>query len=298
MSAASGALVTIAMPVLNGERTLALAIASLQRQTYANWELIVVDDGSTDGTSEVIGRFADLDSRIAPIFGRRNEGLVARLNQVIDQARGTLLARMDADDVCFPQRLEQQVAFLTANPRVDLVGSSMVVFREASTAVRKRSAPVSHAEICRRPAIGFRLYHPTWLGRTEWFRAHRYRVQAVRCEDQDLLARTYRHSIFANLEQPLVGYRERHKEARKRLLGRVNYLRLGGRMLFDQQGLRMASGIAWHALRGAIDLGAAGFGLEDPVLQFASSSTSVAEREQWRAACGGAQAALLGSAIA
>ncbi len=298
MSAVGTPLVTVAMPVFNGKRTLPLAIASLQMQTYANWELIVIDDGSTDGTPAVIRRFADRDPRIVPVFGRRNEGLVARLNQAIDKARGSLLARMDADDVSFPQRLDQQVALVRANPEVDLVGCAMVVFRDDDTTVRKWGAPVSHEEICRRPAVGFRLYHPTWLGRAEWFRAHRYRAPAVRCEDQDLLARSYRHSVFANLAQPLVGYREPHKDARKRVRGRVNYLRLGARGLIDQEGLAVAHGVAWHALRAAIDLGADALALEDALFRLVGSNPSVAERRQWDLACAGAHDAVASASLA
>src|SRR5205807_2440696 len=114
-------------------------------------------------------------------------GRAARLNQLVSSAGGTIVARMDADDISYPQRLERQLRLLNAQPGVDVVGSSMIVFRNHGELAGKRPAPGDHADICRRPGVGFALFHPTWMGRVQWFRRYPYRLAAVRCEDMDLL---------------------------------------------------------------------------------------------------------------
>ena len=284
-------LVTVALPVLNAKRTLALALGSIRSQTYSNWELIVVDDGSTDGTPEIIQAFAQADSRIVPIFHERKLGLAVRLNEIIRQARGQLLARMDSDDISYPDRLDRQVAFLLANPVVDLVGSSMTVFLDGSPVLRRWPAPPTHAAICRRPAVGFRLFHPTWMARTGWMSAHLYHKAAHRSEDQELLLRTYRQSVFANLERPLLGYREAPMKARAKLAGRFNYVRIGSRLM-NEQGLSVTMGISWHLLKGAVDIAASGLGLEEAMSRHRGLALSTFERERWRMALAAATQAL------
>ena len=105
-------------------------MTSIRGQTYSNWELLIIDDGSTDG-SHGIGMAAQRsDERIRFLCDGRHLGLPARLNELIASANGELFARMDADDVRDPRRLERQAAFLTANPTIDVVGSAMVVFAD------------------------------------------------------------------------------------------------------------------------------------------------------------------------
>ena len=210
--------VSIAMPVRNCERTLKLAVGSILAQTYPSWELLLIDDGSSDGTAEIARSFQD--SRIIVYSDGMARGLVARLNQAIALSRAKYFARMDGDDVAYPERLERQLAYLESHPDVDLIGAAILVFGQDGTPLGKRVVRPDHEAICSTPASGFGLAHPTYVGRLEWFRRHGYREQALRCEDQDLLLRTYRCSRFANVPEILLGYREETIALRKLLPAR------------------------------------------------------------------------------
>src|SRR5688572_24039063 len=116
------------MSAYNASGTIGLALRSILTQTYQNWELIVVDDGSIDRTPEIISCIQD--SRVRFIREpSRNRGLAARLNQCVRLARGQYIARMDADDVAYPHRLERQVQFLEAHRDIDLLGTGAVIFK-------------------------------------------------------------------------------------------------------------------------------------------------------------------------
>jgi hypothetical protein len=114
----------------------------------------------------------------------------------------------------------------------------------------------------------------------------------VRCEDQELLLRTYRRSTFANLERPLLGYREPTTKARLRLQGRVNYLRLGGRSVIRQQGWRATTGFSWHLLKGIVDLAAEALGVESVIFRLGGVPASIPERNAWHDALAAAAAAM------
>jgi glycosyltransferase involved in cell wall biosynthesis len=201
-------LVSIVLPAFNAERTLGDALASVLLQTYQNWELLLIDDGSRDQTAAIARKFGD--PRIRIFSDGTNKGLPARLNEAIDRSSGKYFARMDQDDVCFPERLSRQVAFLEAHPEVDLVGVRAVTFVTPGELTGFFPFCETHEEICRRPWNGFYLPHPTWMGRLDWFKKHRYRSPEVRrAEDQELLLRTYPTSRFACLPEVLFAYRLR-----------------------------------------------------------------------------------------
>ena len=114
-------LVTIAIPFYNSGEYLKYAVKSVLNQTYANWELILLNDGSTDNYEDIISEFED--KRIRFINDGYQLGLPARLNQLSLIAHGEYYARMDADDIMHPQRIELQVEFLVKHPEIDVVGS-------------------------------------------------------------------------------------------------------------------------------------------------------------------------------
>jgi glycosyltransferase involved in cell wall biosynthesis len=202
-------LVTIAMPVYNAGRYLRPAVISILQQTFADWELIVIDDGSSDGAVEGI---RDLpDARIRVLRDGLNKGLAARLNEAIDLARGRFFARMDQDDVSYPERLARQLALLEWNPEIDLCAVRCVAIDADDELVGIMPHALTHEAICARPWIGFHLPHPTWLGRIEWFRRHRYASPGPYfCEDQELLLRSYGDSRFAATPEILLAYRVRN----------------------------------------------------------------------------------------
>jgi glycosyltransferase involved in cell wall biosynthesis len=215
-------LVSIGMPAFNCEKTLAVAIRSILNQTYGNWELLLMEDGSSDRTLEVARTFSD--RRVSVFSDRSHKGLVPRLNQAVATSRGKYFARMDADDVAYPNRFERQVEHLERHPEIDLLGCGMLVFRGQGVAAGKRPARETHEEICQRPLDGFSIGHPTWMGRTQWFRAHPYDAKAICAEDQVLLFRSYSTSCFACLPEILCGYREERLDLGKILRGRYSFV--------------------------------------------------------------------------
>lgn len=218
-------LISIALPALNAESTVGDAIASILMQTYGNWELLFIDDGSSDRTVSIARRFTD--ARIKVIADGSNRGLASRLNEAMAKSSGKYFARMDADDICFPNRLRQQVEFLESHPDVDLVGGGAMTFMTPGVAVGLFPLRETHAEICRRPWNGFYLPHPTWMGKLEWFRKNRYSMPEVRrAEDQDLLLRSYPASRFACVPNVLLAYRLRDRISLSiRLTARTNLLK-------------------------------------------------------------------------
>jgi glycosyltransferase involved in cell wall biosynthesis len=220
-------LISIAMPAFNCEATLEAAIRSILNQTYENWELLVIDDGSTDETLAVARTFGD--GRIRVFSDRPHRGLVPCLNEAVALSRGEYFARMDADDVAYPERLECQVEYLQQQPEVDLLGCSMLMFKDDGVAFGCRAMPESHDEICRRPSSGFRIAHATLMGPVSWFRAHPYDRSAPLAEDYDLFLRSYATSRFACLHQILYGCREDRLLLRKILVARYGVTRAATR---------------------------------------------------------------------
>jgi hypothetical protein len=109
-----------------------------------------------------------------------------------------------------------------------------------------------------------------------------YRKAVYRSEDQELLLRTYRQSVFANLEQPLLGYRQPRTKALLRLAGRFNYLRAGWPILVQDQGLRVTTGVGWHIFKGGVDAAAVALGFEETMFRYRGVALSATERERWR----------------
>jgi hypothetical protein len=117
--------VSVVMPAYNAGQYLAESIASVLRQTFSDLELLIIDDGSTDGTGDILAAISDPRVRIASF--PNNRGIIAALNEGLSLARGEYIARMDADDVCFRRRFEQQVRFLDRHPEVGILGTAMWV---------------------------------------------------------------------------------------------------------------------------------------------------------------------------
>lgn len=272
--------VSILMPVHNNESTLRSALRSVLWQTFVDWELILIDDGSTDDTLRLAQQFCD--RRIQVHADGKRRGLPARLNEAIGLSRGSFIARMDGDDICYPHRLQRQLEYLNQNPQVDLVGTWVIVFGVAGRPIGKRSGPETHDEICARPFAGFPIVHPTFLGRSSWFRAHSYEERAMRSQDQGLLLRAHKHSRYANVPQVLLGYREARVSLRKSLTGRWYFAQTVGQELLRQQrpGLAMRAVIE-QALKGVVDCLAVASGLNHRLVRHRALPASETERYEW-----------------
>ncbi len=257
-------------------RTLPAALRSLLNQDLADWELVLIDDGSRDESVQVAGRYRD--ARIRVFADGRSLGLGARLNEAVDVARGALIARMDADDVCYPERFSRQAAYLRQHPEVDLVAAGAVVFQGGGEAVGYYPVRPTHAEICARPWAGFYFPHPTWMGRAAWFRANRYDPAATKAQDQGLLLRTYRTSRFAALGEPLVGYRQDRIALGKVLAGRWHFSRA---LLAGAPAIALR-GLAGQAAKAVFDIVAIGTGLERTLLAHRARPLADEQAKRWQ----------------
>jgi glycosyltransferase involved in cell wall biosynthesis len=216
-------LISVGLPVRDAEETLTVAIASLLDQTCDDWELLILDDYSEDSSRKIALAAATADARVRVLDPAGPRGLVPRLNQAVSAASGEYFARMDADDLAYATRLERQVDFLLSNRSIDLVGTSMTVFGSDGAVKGVRLAPPTHELVCARPRAGFKVFHPTWMARTDWFRTYGYRAIAQGWEDQELLLRAFRRSQLSNLREPLLGYRQDSIRVRRAIVARAKF---------------------------------------------------------------------------
>jgi len=210
-------LVTVAMPVYNAGKHLRMAVLSIVGQTFTDWNLLIIDDGSTDDAFE---RIKDIqDERIEIIRDGLNKGLAKRLNESIDLAKGKYFARMDQDDISYPERFKKQIEYLEAHSDIDLVALRAVTISDNGGLVGYLPYAETHSLICAKPWSGFYMPHPTWMGKLSWFRHYYYSNDAPYfCEDQELLLRSYRTSLFYNIPEILFAYRVRKEINLKKIL--------------------------------------------------------------------------------
>jgi len=216
--------VSVLLPTFNGGPYLLRAVESICAQSFTDWELLVMDDGSTDGSTQALAALND--QRIRLMTDGTNKGLSARLNQGVAFCRGQYIARMDADDLCFAQRLEKQVRFLDEHLDIDLVSSRALTF-DSLTGEPIGLLPYreDHAALTSRPWSSIYMPHPTWMGRAQWFRRFEYRHPEVkRAEDQELLLRALPHSRYHSIPDVLLAYRQGKFNLRKTLMARRHLL--------------------------------------------------------------------------
>lgn len=197
--------VTIGIPVYNCQEHIALAIRSVLNQTYTNFELIITDDGSTDGTLDILKQFED--PRISLVADGKNCGISYRLNQQIDMAKGKYFVRMDGDDIMFPYRIEKQISYLEKHTEIDVVGSSAVIIGNNNEILGIRKGTndfISSKDYL----FKARFIHPTVAGKVSWFKKYYYKEIYNGCEDCNLWIRSFKESKFYTLEEPLFFYRE------------------------------------------------------------------------------------------
>lgn len=193
------------MPVYNGGAYLPPAVKSVLAQTLADFELIIIDDGSTDNSRETLESFAEKDARIR-LFSQPNRGVTASLNRALGKARGKYLARMDSDDICVEDRFALQATALETRPELGVLGGAALLIDERGEFIAKQSYPRLRDK--ERLLRGSLLCHPAVMGRAELFRAAGgYREYYKYCEDYDLWLRLSRLTEIDNLPDTLLHYR-------------------------------------------------------------------------------------------
>jgi hypothetical protein len=201
--------ISVAMSVYNGERFLAPAIESILAQTFTDFEFLILNDGSKDNSAAIIDGYAAKDARIRPIH-RENKGLVASLNQLIDEAKAPLIARMDGDDIAKPERFQRQIDFLNANPDHGVVGSWTEDIDEDGQPyiLTGKDHPTSYAELLESIEDRSPLCHPSVMMRRDVVRAvGGYHAAYLHCEDYDLWLRLANETKMCSIAERLMRYR-------------------------------------------------------------------------------------------
>lgn len=223
--------VSVILSVKNGEAYLGQALSSVFRQTFTDFELVVVDDGSTDRTPEILGSISD--PRLT-VITQSNVGLTVSLNRALARSRGDLIARMDADDVAHPERFAWQIAYLDAHPEVGLLGTACQEITPEGRVVTTVVPPANDAQIRRALIHRNPFIHSSIMARRGVIeRAGRYDERLEVAQDYDLWLRMSRLTRMANLARPLV--------QRRLTPGRVSSR--------DTERLRAELRVKWRALR-------------------------------------------------
>jgi hypothetical protein len=206
-SGASRPLVSVLLPVFNAGKHLAAAIDSILRQTYRDIELIVIDDGSVDGSAGIISACAD--PRLVVIRNETNLGVVAALNRGLAHARGDLIARMDADDVADLRRIEKQVDHCLRHPNVVALGTAITYIDDDGQVTGYPGRLALGPAVMRwRLLRGTCLFHPTlMLNRARAGDDARYSAEFIHAEDYELMLRLSRRSDLDNLPDRLLAQR-------------------------------------------------------------------------------------------
>ena len=203
-------LISVILPVYNAEKFLNESINSILEQTYTHFELIIVNDGSTDTSQSIIDHYSD--PRIRKINHTQNKGLVASLNEAIVSAKGDMIVRMDADDIAFKDRVQKQVQYLLDHPAIDIVGTHAVFF-ETNT-----QSPMANWELdlntitpsSIKKALTWEncLIHPSICMRSEIAKSLLYNEHQKNYEDYDLWLRATADNInIAKIDESLLYYR-------------------------------------------------------------------------------------------
>jgi glycosyltransferase involved in cell wall biosynthesis len=224
--------VTVLLPVYNGADVVGNAIDSVLAQSWGDFELLIIDDGSMDTTTRVIAAYAD--QRIRLVHNDSNLGITATLNRGLGLARGKYIARMDADDVCHPLRLERQIRFLDASPETGVVGSWTEIVSTASdsrTAARTMARaivykalridsyvfhPQSDAEIRFFMIFNCPLSHPSIMVRRTVVDEYDLRYEFRFAEDYEFWARCAQRTQLANIPEVLLTYRQHSSNTSKK----------------------------------------------------------------------------------
>lgn len=203
--------VSIIVPCFNEPPdVLQKSLSSVAAQTFGNFECIVIDESTDPVRAEACRTFCDSDARFIYVRPSKRLGLSASLNLALEMAKADWVARFDSDDVCTPDRLQDQMQYLASHPDVDVLGGGLEIIDEAGNFLALRSYPAAHEMIARRLQLTTAIAHPTVIYRRDLVaRSGGYDISFRFAEDLDLWLRLLNQgACFANLPQTLVYYRQ------------------------------------------------------------------------------------------
>jgi glycosyltransferase involved in cell wall biosynthesis len=222
-------LISILMPVYNAGDFLVEAIKSIRNQTLKDWELIVIDDGSTDKSNEILKKYADKDVRIEIFKFKKNKGLAFALNYGLNKVRGKYLARMDADDISYPKRLETQLRYLIRNPKVVAVGSQVKLINEKGSFIGYKKFPTDPKKIYQMMETMMAIQHPTLFTYTKIIKKCPY-ANHTTAEDVSMFFKLLQYGDFLNTKEVLFKYRVRKNSNSLKNPKKTFYLTLKSRI--------------------------------------------------------------------
>ncbi len=200
--------ISIVMAAYNEEQDIGRALESILEQTLTEWELIVIDDGSTDATANIVRGYAEKDSRIRFFSNETNLELSASLNKGIGLAQTDLIARADADDINLPERLAKQYEYMQLHDEIDVLGTAAYLLDETGHRVNSFSYPSTHAELNDLSFLKNLFFHPSVMIRRRFFEtAGQYDPSYPNAEDKEIWLRGLNVGCrYANLSEPLIEY--------------------------------------------------------------------------------------------
>ncbi len=230
--------VTVFIPTYNRAHFLPAAIDSILQQTFSDFELLIVDDGSSDGTVEMLEGYRNSDRRVRVERNATNLGSPRTRNRGLDLARGDFIAMLDSDDIAVPERLERQITFLRAHKDHALVGSNKESFGSPSSFGRfLRRRPTAPEAIRSRLLFRCCIAHSTVMGRTEILRRFRYDETFDVSQDFDLFMRLADHYKLANIDDALVRVRRHAGQVSRKRTEVKSRLRLILRRQLEELGI-------------------------------------------------------------
>ncbi len=200
-------LVSVVIPCYNAEKYVEMAIRSIMNQTYTNLEILIIDDCSKDSTYEILENLAKYDKRIILEKNEQNLKIVKTLNKLVLKANGKYIARMDADDISAPNRIEKQVNFLESNKDYGICGTNAWRIDCNNRMIGKSLLPTEDNEIKIVSDFFCVFYHPSVMIRSELYKKNLYREEYLYAEDMELWQRLLKVTKGKNLKEKLFYYR-------------------------------------------------------------------------------------------
>ena len=206
-------LITVLLPVYNSENTIADCLKSILKQSFKDFNIYIYNDNSTDNTINVISSFL-YDTRIKLFHSQENNGISYALNFLIEKVKTKYIARIDADDIMMPDRLEKQLNFIERNPQCSFISSKAILINNDNKilGITKGSPyfPTQNTFIPNKYILKNHIIHPTVFGKSSFFKKNPYDENYKRSEDHELWVRTYKSSSHVFMDDPLIFYRLSH----------------------------------------------------------------------------------------